>query len=335
MSVAIAAYNCAPFLRQAVHSALAQTVTDIEVIIVDDQSSDDTLAIARTLAQSDSRVRVFAQTSNGGPAAARNRALAEARGAWFAVLDSDDLYLPDRLAILLAAAERTGADIVADNLVCFSSDDFADVGGFIPADQPARWIDMADYLTGARLFGTPFDLGYLKPMIRLAAIRAAGIAYRPSLRIAEDDELVLRMLDVGLRYWYEPALTYAYRRHVGSISHRLSAANAAESAAAMADLCRTARTTLCKPALEHRRRFYTRQRDFAVMLEAVKARRHAVAARAAFANPAILPMWREAFANRIPWLRNRRETGFVRAMPDNPELADVRTRLLAMTRQPG
>jgi succinoglycan biosynthesis protein ExoO len=315
--VAIAAYNCTPFLTAAVQSALSQTIKDIEVIIVDDRSTDDTLVVAYSLAGADRRVRVMTQNSNGGPAVARNRALAEAKGKWFAVLDSDDIYLPERLAVMLQAAERTGADIVADNLACFTGDNFAAVGSFIPLTVTGCWVELASYLKGARLFNSMFDLGYLKPLIRLDAIREAGIAYRTTLRVGEDDDLVLRMLDSGLRYWYEPSLTYAYRRHGGSISHRLSAANACAMEAAMAELCQTASTVGCKAALEQRRCDLARERDFAAMVAAVKQRDFLSALKLAVRNPTILPMWQEAIANLVPWPKLKRRT-FVEATVMNP-----------------
>ena len=70
----------------------------------------------------DPRIRLVRSAQNSGPAAARNKALALARGDWIAVMDSDDLMHPDRLKRLIAAAERDGADIVADDLIEFESD---------------------------------------------------------------------------------------------------------------------------------------------------------------------------------------------------------------------
>ena len=108
MTVAIPAYNAARFLEAAVRSAMAQSLAAIEIIIVDDCSTDASPAIAARLAGEDARVHATALPANGGPAAARNRALALAKGRWFAVLDSDDLMAPGRLAALVAAAEAVG-----------------------------------------------------------------------------------------------------------------------------------------------------------------------------------------------------------------------------------
>lgn len=95
-SVVIAAYNAADTLGETIGSVLTQTRQDFEVIVIDDGSSDGTAAIAEGFG-ADGRVRVYSQ-HNAGPSAARNRAIALARGKYISMLDSDDLWLPDYLA---------------------------------------------------------------------------------------------------------------------------------------------------------------------------------------------------------------------------------------------
>ena len=94
VTVVVPAYNAAAFVRRAVDSVLAQSAADPELLVVDDGSSDATLQV---LAAYGGRLRVIAQ-ANAGPAAARNRGLAEARGRYVAFLDADDWWLPDKLA---------------------------------------------------------------------------------------------------------------------------------------------------------------------------------------------------------------------------------------------
>lgn len=89
-------YNAAHFLSEAVDSALAQTYPNIEVIIVDDGSTDDTEAMIQARYGGDARVRYFRQ-ANQGPAAARNRAIAEARGVYVHLLDSDERLFPEKV----------------------------------------------------------------------------------------------------------------------------------------------------------------------------------------------------------------------------------------------
>jgi glycosyltransferase involved in cell wall biosynthesis len=95
-SVVMAAHDSSEWIGSSMHSALAQTVRDLELVVVDDGSTDDTALRVERLAQDDSRVRLLRQP-NQGPAAARNAGFAVARGAYVSTLDSDDLWLPTYL----------------------------------------------------------------------------------------------------------------------------------------------------------------------------------------------------------------------------------------------
>jgi succinoglycan biosynthesis protein ExoO len=219
VSVVTANYNGARYLPEAVRSVLAQTMGDLELIVVDDRSTDDSLRVIEQTAAGDPRVRVLVQPQNGGPGAARNRALAEARGDWIAVFDSDDLMTPDRLERLLARAAADGADIVADNLEIFQDGSTAAGKPFLsgkPWAEP-RWIPLADYIASARMYSKRPGLGYLKPLFRAEALKTTR--YREELRIGEDYDLVVRLLTEGRTLRLEPAALYRYRKHGASISH--------------------------------------------------------------------------------------------------------------------
>lgn len=115
ISIIIPAYNTERYIKQSVTSALAQSGIDLEVIVIDDASSDSTRAQVRSLAAADRRVRLISHPTNCGPAKARNLGLAAARGEWIGLLDADDFYAPSRLSTLLALAERYRIDLIADN----------------------------------------------------------------------------------------------------------------------------------------------------------------------------------------------------------------------------
>lgn len=125
VSVVIPSYNSARTLVATVQSALAQTVSDLEVIIVDDGSRDDTLAVAHAI--QDPRVKVLTQ-ANGGAAAARNTGISAATGKYVALLDADDLWLPYKLQRQLEILEggrgvlavQSGAVFVDDELKVLS-----------------------------------------------------------------------------------------------------------------------------------------------------------------------------------------------------------------------
>lgn len=112
-SVVIPAYNHERFIGEALASVQAQTVDDFEVVVIDDGSSDGTAEVAQAQARLDPRIRVLRQ-ANGGSHAAINRGLAEARGQWIAILNSDDRYAPTRLARLLETTADGARFVVSD-----------------------------------------------------------------------------------------------------------------------------------------------------------------------------------------------------------------------------
>ncbi len=219
VSVVMANYNGASYLPSAVSSVLGQTLNELELIIVDDRSTDASLDAIAGAAAGDPRVIVHVQDVNSGPGAARNRGFDVARGGWIAVVDSDDVIAPDRLQRLVERGERDGADIVVDNLMVFG-----DTGPDRPflhgrAFAAPRWFTLADYISSARMYSNRPGLGYLKPVLRAAAL--AGERYRDGLRIGEDYDLVLRLLARGRKMRLEPEALYRYRKHGASISHQL------------------------------------------------------------------------------------------------------------------
>lgn len=105
VSVLMTAYNRSRYMPEAIHSVLASTMPDFELIIVDDASTDDTVAVARSFERSDPRVRVHVNVSNLGDYANRNRAASLARGRYLKYLDSDDVMYPWCLAAMTSAME--------------------------------------------------------------------------------------------------------------------------------------------------------------------------------------------------------------------------------------
>ena len=112
VSVIIPAHNAAPFLRETVTSALNQSWPDVEVIVVNDGSTDDTAAVLAPFA---GRIRVIDQPQSG-VAVARNRGAAAARGTWLAFLDADDVWVPHKLERQLASARSDTQLIYSDRI---------------------------------------------------------------------------------------------------------------------------------------------------------------------------------------------------------------------------
>lgn len=97
ISIVMPAYNAAQYIEQSIESVLKQSYTNWELIIVDDCSVDDTYKIVDKLCLNEERIKLFRMNENSGVAMARNFAISMSRGKYIAFLDSDDLWLPDKL----------------------------------------------------------------------------------------------------------------------------------------------------------------------------------------------------------------------------------------------
>lgn len=227
ITFAIAAYNAAPFIEEAVVSVLSQTVRPIEVIVVDDGSTDTTATIVRTLIAQDERLRLIQSQCNAGPAAARNKALSVARGTWFAIVDADDLIAPGRSHYLLDLALSSGADIAADNIEQFCDRTGRTISTILKscAEPYCFLIDAVTYLEHNIMFSAGMKLGYLKPMFRTSFLRKHGLTYSEKLWNSEDFDFCLRCLLAGARFMVTSNCFYRYRVREGSLSWRLKSAD--------------------------------------------------------------------------------------------------------------
>lgn len=106
VSVIMPSFNTGKYIKQSIESVMAQTYQNWELLIVDDCSTDNTDDIIASI--SDERIRYYKNEHNSGAAVSRNRALREAKGKWIAFLDSDDLWMPDKLEKQIAFMERNG-----------------------------------------------------------------------------------------------------------------------------------------------------------------------------------------------------------------------------------
>ncbi|MHB2264603.1 glycosyltransferase family 2 protein [Aliihoeflea sp. PC F10.4] len=305
VSVIMANYSAARHLPEAIGSVLSQTVGDLELIISDDASPDDSVDIIRAHCALDPRVRLLTTERNFGPGAARNRALAAATGEWIAIVDSDDIIHPERLERMIAAAEATGVDAVADDLLHFSDEDgvtttlLAPFGKAVPASVSTE-LFIRSNTSGANI---P-PLGYLKPLFRRASI--AHLAYDETVRIGEDYDFLLRFLLNGgkLGLFSEPL--YLYRRHAQSISHRLSQSTVAAMIANQERLLASREGALpdeLRVLFERRLDALKAGLAFEELVDALKGRRLGKAASLTARRPALLfPLMRsvrENFERRI------------------------------------
>jgi glycosyltransferase involved in cell wall biosynthesis len=243
VSVVIPVHNGALYIERAVRSVLNQTWADLEVIVVDDASVDDTGAIVARQAREDARANVITSPVNNGPAASRNLGIAAARGRWIAILDADDWYAPHRLEHLLCLGESAYADAVCDDLMLIEQADGKTIGPMFGTDRLPPVLDGASFVAAS--MPDPErprrGSGFLKPILRQAFLSRHGLAYDEKMRFSEDYAFYLSVLLAGARWITSPEPTYFYAvrgdsltaRHDGQDLMRLCAVDRA--ALAMAD----------------------------------------------------------------------------------------------------
>lgn len=182
LSYIVAAYNTAPWLEDCL-SSIAASASDMECVIVDDGSSDDTPRIIREHTDSDSRFRSVRQR-NAGLSAARNRGLDEARGEYILFVDSDDAVDAENVDGMLDVALKTDADIVTGNLICVDPS-----GGMWYWGRP---VTPGTYSTGAAFLKEMFEHATYAPMAPCYMVRRRlllGLGLRFAEGIIHEDEL--------------------------------------------------------------------------------------------------------------------------------------------------
>lgn len=222
VSVIMPAYNAERFIVEAIRSARTQSETRIEILVIDDCSSDATAALVERLAGQDARIRLIRRPVNGGPAAARNAGLDAARGEWVALLDADDKFLSMRLAHLIALGEQRGADIVSDNLLLCPDGDDALGERMIPPEllPRPRLLTTAEFVrrnVGSRKYPR-VSYGFMQPIMRREFLLRHGLRYDEHNRFGEDFLLYTRCLLRGARWWVTPEAMYLYNVRGGSLT---------------------------------------------------------------------------------------------------------------------
>ncbi|MFJ6321809.1 MULTISPECIES: glycosyltransferase family 2 protein [unclassified Rhizobium] len=285
VSFVIAAYNAEETLERAIDSALAQGAVSMEVVVVDDCSTDSTRDIVGN--HPDPRVRLVAMARNSGPGAARNAGLDAARGRWVAVLDSDDALRPDRMARLIARAERAGAQIAVDNLDVIRED----VGTTLPMFPEAvlarlPLLTLAKFIASNMIFASEHNFGYMKPVFERAFLEQHGLRFDETLRIGEDYTFLASALARGGVCVVEPMVGYLYYIRDGSISRVLKREHVDAMLAADARFFAEHPFGAAALAAQRRRtRNLKEVRAFLMLVDSIKERELAAILKIACLNP--------------------------------------------------
>lgn len=218
-TIAVPVYNSAATIRRCLESASRQTLRDIEILVVDDASTDASADIVEACARSDPRIRLIRLERNGGKSAAMNLMAAQARGRWVAVLDADDAFHEERLERLIEAAERSGVEMAADNVVFLDSGARQIVRTAFEPNRPAFPIHRADFLRNSSSYAA-FDFGILKPIVRRDFLQRHNIRYYEETRLSEDFYYMMMIFLSGGTGVIVPDSFYYWTMPFGQVSRR-------------------------------------------------------------------------------------------------------------------
>ena len=209
ISVVVPAFNAAATIAAALDSALVPSSVPIEVVVVDDASSDETSDVVERIARRDPRVRLLRLSENRGPSYARNRGADLARYDWIGLLDADDRWTPGRLERLAGVVESTGAEVVSDDI------EVVDLRGL-------RWSLNALHGWRPRP-NDPFDLLHyarhgwvVQPVFTKRLFMEGG--FDEQVAYGEDALLFMKWLLQGVGWFVHPAVGYEYVRRRGSLT---------------------------------------------------------------------------------------------------------------------
>jgi succinoglycan biosynthesis protein ExoO len=182
---------------------------------------------------------------------------------------------------------KSNADIVADDLLLFDTDHRAPPQTLFAGrwSKTASWVSAEDYLATNNFYGSGPALGYLKPIFRAAMIDKQNIRYDERLSIAEDYNFVFQLLMAGAKFRTIPQIGYFYRRHSGSISHRLNSVALKSILDIEKDWAERWPLASLQPLFRSRERSVRRAIAFDELVQAVKLRQVTKAAMMAIANP--------------------------------------------------
>lgn len=211
VSVITPAYNVAPYIGRCIESVLAQTLTDWEMLIVDDASTDETVTIVERYLE-DPRIKLLRNEQNMGAGYTRNRALENAQGEWIAVLDADDWYAPQRLERLVTFATCMQAEMVAD--LTFRVTEAGKVvtkawSTYGKNPRKPRYYTVEEVIRCHPSF---------KPLIQAEFIHRHAIRYASHIRQSQDYAFYVEILIKGARFALLPEPMYFYLIHPHSIT---------------------------------------------------------------------------------------------------------------------
>jgi len=207
ISVIIPVYNVEHYLARCLDSVLSQSHSNLEVLIVDDGSTDGSGAVCEEYSKRDDRVRTFCIT-NAGVSAARNAGLDAARGDWVAFIDSDDWIEPDMLEKLLRAAMESGAQLAASGYVKYYPEGKSEKVTCPELAGVVTSTDILEYHVFVNDFIRVWSILYSRNLLEPGG--GAKMRFRTELFQCEDTTFVVEVMLLAGSFVYVPEAPYHY-----------------------------------------------------------------------------------------------------------------------------
>ena len=224
VTVFIPVYNGERYLKESLESVLRQTYNNLEILIVNDGSTDRSCEIIQHY--QDERIRLVHNDGNKGLPYTRNRGLSEARGEYFATLDCDDIAFPKRIKLQVEFLERhRDIDVATTDYLAFS--------GYLA--KPIRNRNTSDETKINLIFGSSFICNSTS-MIRMSSIRKWGIRYNEKCFVAQDTELWAQISKVG-KIANIPKVLGKYRTGHENVTRKTNRTRLKERTQITADIC--------------------------------------------------------------------------------------------------
>lgn len=215
VSIIVPVYNSSAYIENCVNGLLRQSYKDIEIILVDDGSSDDSLNKCKSLSQLDTRIYVYSK-ENSGVSSARNMGIEHAQGYWLVFVDSDDIVKPDYVKHLVDGA-------------CLSSVDFVIAGIQYWNTQTGSIVDklyekvllkennLVECIVKYRVYDNG---GPVSKLYKASIIHNHSIRFNENLHYAEDCDFMLKYISFINSLLFINSIDYIYRLTFNSLSHR-------------------------------------------------------------------------------------------------------------------
>lgn len=216
VSLVMPVYNASATVGESIESVLSQTMGDLELICVDDGSTDGSRAVLEGIVGRDARVRVIAQ-KNAGPSAARNTGLDAARGRIICTIDADDALVPEHCARLVETFERTGAEVVVFGAVCEPEDAASERIRELLSPRAASYASFApELLFSAHAQPYAWRAAWTRSLEERERVR-----FPEGVRLGEDAAFLFTLYPVAHGIELIPDKLYRYRMVGGSLTHAL------------------------------------------------------------------------------------------------------------------